>query len=87
MLRNIQQRLHHHVNDLVTDEMEVDEFEENELGNYSMEVLIQAVKATYCSNLLCYTGTDTQIPSRFIIWQKGDIFDHFFALHSVHGDK
>eukprot|EP00957_Ditylum_brightwellii_P151315 11522176-Ditylum_brightwellii.AAC.1 len=32
--------------------MEVDEFEEYELGNYSMEVLILAVQATYCPNLL-----------------------------------
>ena len=63
MLRNIQQRFRHHVSDLVTDEMEVDKFEEDELGNYSMEVLILAVQATYGSNLLCYTGTDSQIPS------------------------
>eukprot|EP00957_Ditylum_brightwellii_P035942 2723529-Ditylum_brightwellii.AAC.1 len=67
--------------------MEVDKFEEDELGNYSMEVLIQGVKATYGSNLLRYTGTDTQIPSQFIIWQKGDGFNHFFALHDVPGDK
>eukprot|EP00957_Ditylum_brightwellii_P059850 4543663-Ditylum_brightwellii.AAC.1 len=33
MLRNIQQRLCHHVNDIVTDETEVDKFEEDELGN------------------------------------------------------
>eukprot|EP00957_Ditylum_brightwellii_P179754 13693370-Ditylum_brightwellii.AAC.1 len=63
--------------------MEVDEFEEDELGSYSMEMLIQAVKATYGSNLLHYTGTDTQIPRQFIIWQKGDGFNHFFALHGV----
>eukprot|EP00957_Ditylum_brightwellii_P193979 14773076-Ditylum_brightwellii.AAC.1 len=87
MLRNIQQRLHHHVNDLVTDEMEVDKFEGDELGNYSMEVLILAVQATYCSKLLHYTGTDLQIPSQFIIWEKGNEFNHFFALHSVPGDK
>eukprot|EP00957_Ditylum_brightwellii_P058563 4440779-Ditylum_brightwellii.AAC.1 len=31
ILRNIQQRLCHHVNDLVEDEMEVDKFEEDEL--------------------------------------------------------
>eukprot|EP00957_Ditylum_brightwellii_P018427 1386453-Ditylum_brightwellii.AAC.1 len=50
--------------------MEVDEFEEDELGNYSMEVLLLAVQATYCSNLFCYTGTDLQIPSQFITWEK-----------------
>eukprot|EP00957_Ditylum_brightwellii_P175423 13354202-Ditylum_brightwellii.AAC.2 len=68
MLWNIQQRARHHVNDLVTDEMEVDKFEEDELGNYSVEVLILAVQATYCSNVFHYTGTDLQILSQFIIW-------------------
>eukprot|EP00957_Ditylum_brightwellii_P156243 11892049-Ditylum_brightwellii.AAC.1 len=52
-----------------------------------MEVLILAVQATYGSNLLRYTGTDLQIPSRFIIWEKGDGFNHVFALHGVPGDK
>eukprot|EP00957_Ditylum_brightwellii_P012579 950446-Ditylum_brightwellii.AAC.1 len=37
MLRNIQQRLCCCVNDLITDEMEVDEFEEDELSNYNIE--------------------------------------------------
>eukprot|EP00957_Ditylum_brightwellii_P058032 4400748-Ditylum_brightwellii.AAC.1 len=67
--------------------MEVDEFEEDELGNYSIEVLIKVVHATYGSNLLRYTGTNTQIPSQFIIYQKGDGTNHFFALHGVPGDK
>eukprot|EP00957_Ditylum_brightwellii_P012416 938050-Ditylum_brightwellii.AAC.1 len=67
--------------------MEVDEFEEDELGNYSMEVLILSVQATYGSNLLYYTGTDSQIPSQFTIWEKGDGFNCFFALHDVPGDK
>eukprot|EP00957_Ditylum_brightwellii_P024738 1868839-Ditylum_brightwellii.AAC.1 len=67
--------------------MEVDKFEEDELGNYSMDVLIQAVKATYSSNLLCYSGTQAQIPSQFIICKKGYEFNHFFALHGVPGDK
>eukprot|EP00957_Ditylum_brightwellii_P013419 1013345-Ditylum_brightwellii.AAC.1 len=67
--------------------MEVDEFEEDELGNYGMEVLILAVQPTYCSNLLRYTGTDLQLPSQFIIWEKGDGFNHFFALRGVPGDK
>ena len=41
-------------------------FEEDVIGDYSMEVLIQAVKATYGSNLLHYSGTQAQIPSQFI---------------------
>eukprot|EP00957_Ditylum_brightwellii_P104086 7929740-Ditylum_brightwellii.AAC.1 len=61
MLRNIQQRLCCCVSDLDTDEVEVDEFEEDELGNYSIEVLIKAVCATYGSNLLRYTGTSIYI--------------------------
>eukprot|EP00957_Ditylum_brightwellii_P050441 3824963-Ditylum_brightwellii.AAC.1 len=67
--------------------MEVDKFEDDELGNYTMEVLIQAVKTIYSSNLLCYSGTQAQIPSQLIIWKKGDGFNHFFALHCVPGDK
>eukprot|EP00957_Ditylum_brightwellii_P121075 9235189-Ditylum_brightwellii.AAC.1 len=67
--------------------MEVDKFEEDEIGNYSMDVLIQAVNATYGSNSLCYTGTKAQNSSRFIIWQRGDGFNHFFALHGVPGNK
>eukprot|EP00957_Ditylum_brightwellii_P083910 6376852-Ditylum_brightwellii.AAC.1 len=35
------------------DQMEDDEFEEDDLGNYSIEVLSQAVHETYGSNLLC----------------------------------
>eukprot|EP00957_Ditylum_brightwellii_P176575 13448082-Ditylum_brightwellii.AAC.1 len=49
MLRNIQQSACNHVNDLVTDEMEVDEFEDNELGNFSIEALCLAVQG-YESN-------------------------------------
>eukprot|EP00957_Ditylum_brightwellii_P082988 6309275-Ditylum_brightwellii.AAC.1 len=67
--------------------MEVDEFEENELGNYSIELLIKAVNATYGSSLLRYTGTNTQIPSQFITCQKGDGMNHFFDLHGVPGDR
>eukprot|EP00957_Ditylum_brightwellii_P122246 9322016-Ditylum_brightwellii.AAC.1 len=67
--------------------MEADEFEEDELGNYSIEVLIKTVHATYGSNLLCYTGTNAQTPSQFIVCQKGDGMNHFFALHGVPGDK
>eukprot|EP00957_Ditylum_brightwellii_P001159 91311-Ditylum_brightwellii.AAC.1 len=37
MLQNIQQRTRNHVNDLVIDGMEVDEFEDNKLGNFSIE--------------------------------------------------
>eukprot|EP00957_Ditylum_brightwellii_P006886 520881-Ditylum_brightwellii.AAC.1 len=37
MLWNVQQSTRRCVNYLVTDEMEVDEFEEDELGNYSFE--------------------------------------------------
>eukprot|EP00957_Ditylum_brightwellii_P110488 8427142-Ditylum_brightwellii.AAC.1 len=37
MLRNIQQRARNHVNNLVTDGTEVDEFEDNNLGNFSIE--------------------------------------------------
>eukprot|EP00957_Ditylum_brightwellii_P088299 6726510-Ditylum_brightwellii.AAC.1 len=67
--------------------MEVGGFEEDELGNCSMEVLILVVQPTNGSNLLHYTGTDLQISSQFIIWEKGYGFNHFFALHGVPGDK
>eukprot|EP00957_Ditylum_brightwellii_P131045 9995666-Ditylum_brightwellii.AAC.1 len=70
MLWNIQQSACNCVNDLATDEMEVDEFEEDELGNISMDVLILIVQATYGSNLLRYTESNTQVPSRFIICKK-----------------
>eukprot|EP00957_Ditylum_brightwellii_P060508 4594429-Ditylum_brightwellii.AAC.1 len=87
MLWNIQQSARRCVNDLVTDETEVDEFEGGELGNYSMGVLILAVQATYGSSLLCYTESNTQLPSQFIMWEKGYEFNHFFALHGAPGDK
>ena len=63
MLQNIQQRARNHVYDLVTDGTEVDEFEDNELGNFSIEVLCLAVQDTYGSNLLCSTESNTQLPS------------------------
>eukprot|EP00957_Ditylum_brightwellii_P184151 14026657-Ditylum_brightwellii.AAC.1 len=56
--------------------MEGDKFEEDELGNYSIDVLLLAVQ-----------GTDLQLPSQFIIWEKGYGFNQFFALHGVPGDK
>ena len=87
MLQNIQQRAHNHVNNLVTDRTEVDEFEDDAVGNFSIEVLCLAVQHTYGINLVRYTATNTQLPSRFIICEKGDGCNHFFALHGVPGDK
>eukprot|EP00957_Ditylum_brightwellii_P101046 7701341-Ditylum_brightwellii.AAC.1 len=87
MLRNTHQSARNCVNDLVTDETEVDEFEEDELGKFSIEVLILAVQDTYGSNLLCYTASNTQLPSQFIICKKGYEANHFFALHGVPGNK
>ena len=63
MLRNIQQRTHNHIKNLVTDGTEVDEFEDDALGNFSIEVLCLAVQHTYRSNLLRYTASNTQLPS------------------------
>jgi hypothetical protein len=87
MLRNIQQCAHNHVNNLVTDGTEVDEFEDDALGNFSIEVLCLAVQDTYGTNLLRYREGTAQLPSRFIICKKGDKCNHFFALRGVPGDK
>ena len=86
-LRKIQHQAHNDVNDLVFDGRQVDEFENEELGNFSMDVLILAVKEKYQSNLECYSDRIGYIPSRFIIAQQGNKLNHFFALHGVPGDK
>eukprot|EP00957_Ditylum_brightwellii_P014335 1078890-Ditylum_brightwellii.AAC.1 len=54
-LQNIQQSARNCINDLVTDETEVGEFEEDDLGNFSIDVLILAIQDTYGSYLLHYT--------------------------------
>ena len=87
MLRKIQEEAHNRVNDLVTDGTEVDEFEDDALGNFSIEVLCLAVQRSWGTNLLRYTANNTNFPSRFIICQKGDECNHFFALHGVPGGK